>query len=153
HEQLPLVNARGDIVITADARIDNRVELIDILGLGGRYHSQIGDSELILAAYEKWGEECPARLLGDFAFAIWDGRRQILFCARDHFGVKPFCYYHRHGRVFVFASQVKALLTMRQVPHQINEGRIADYLVGDLEGIDKTSTYYQEVYKHPPAHT
>jgi len=153
HEHLPLVNARGDTTITTDARIDNRDELIHILGFGGRDRRQIGDSELILTAYEKWGEECPARLVGDFAFAIWDGRRQILFCARDHFGVKPFCYYHRQDRVFVFASQLRALLALQQVPRQINEGRIADYLVGVLEGIDNTSTLYQEVYRHPPAHT
>jgi asparagine synthase (glutamine-hydrolysing) len=70
HEQLPLINTGGDMVITADARIDNRDELIHILGFGGRDRSQIGDSELILAAYERWGEECPARLVGDFAFAI-----------------------------------------------------------------------------------
>ena len=153
HEQLPLVNARGDMAITAEARIDNRGELIQALGFGGRDRRQIGDSELILAAYEKWGEACPTRLLGDFAFAIWDGRREVLFCARDHFGVKPLCTYHRRGRVFVFASQVKALLALRQVPSRINEGRIADFLVGYLEGVDNTSTFYQEVYRHPPAHT
>lgn len=154
HEQLPMINTRGDLFLTADARIDNRDTLIDQLGFGEQKTSQIGDSQLILAAYDKWGEECPAKLLGDFSFAIWDLRRQVLFCTRDHFGAKPFCYYHRPGRVFIFASQVKSLLALPQVPRQVNEGRIADYLVGImLEGIDNTSTFHQEIHRHPPSHT
>ena len=76
HEKLPLLNQSGDLVITADARIDNREELIAALGLNGNRRGSITDSQLILAAYEKWGEMCPEKLLGDFAFAIWDGRKQ-----------------------------------------------------------------------------
>ena len=83
HEQLPLTGKKGDLVITADARIDNRDELITALGLAQWSHGEITDSELILRAYEQWGEDSPKRLLGDFAFAIWDERRQELFCARD----------------------------------------------------------------------
>ncbi|HEV8187296.1 MAG TPA: asparagine synthetase B, partial [Pyrinomonadaceae bacterium] len=67
--------------IFANARIDARDE-------------PLPDAELILNAYEKWGDDCVKHLLGDFAFAIWDERRQRLFCARDHFGVKPFFYTH-----------------------------------------------------------
>jgi len=77
-ELLPLVNQTGDLAITADARIDNRDELIAALALTIR---KITDSQLILAAYEKWGDHCPEQLLGDFAFAIWNGRQQVLFCA------------------------------------------------------------------------
>jgi len=112
HEQLPLVNKSEDVVITADARIDNRDELIAALGLSEWPHGEISDSGLILCAYEQWGEGSPKRLLGDFAFAIWDGRSQTLFCTRDHFGVKPF-YYHQSAQVFVFASEIKALLCIR----------------------------------------
>ena len=70
HEHLPMVSTSGNIVLTADARIDNRDQLIADLGLGDRAAEDITDSVLILAAYEKWGERCPARLLGDFAFVI-----------------------------------------------------------------------------------
>ena len=106
-EVLPLVNRGADLVITADARIDNREELIASLDLKHRPAAELADSELILAAYEKWGDHSPEKLLGDFAFVIWDGRQRSLFCARDHFGVKPFYYFYRPGHLFAFASEIK----------------------------------------------
>lgn len=151
HEQLPLVNKTGDIVLTADARIDNREELIAALGVTGRPHGEISDSDLLLSAYEQWGEGCPEKLLGDFAFALWDGRRQTLFCARDHLGVKPFYYYHQSGRAFVFASEIKALLSWPEVPRHLNEVRVADHLAGMFE--DRVSTLYQDVFRLPAAHS
>ena len=137
-------------VIVSDARIDNEIELIDALGLAGPAAPSGG--ELILRAYETWGEASVARLLGDFAFAIWDGPGRKLFCARDHLGVRPL-YYHRAGGLFAFASEIKALLRLPQVPRRRNEARIADYLVTELEGIDKTSTFYQDIFRLPPGHT
>ena len=83
HERLPLLGSTGHLAITADARIDNRDELMKLLGIEAADPEQISDSQLILAAYERWGEQCVSRLLGDFAFAIWDRRKQSLFCARD----------------------------------------------------------------------
>jgi asparagine synthase (glutamine-hydrolysing) len=148
-EKLPLTNRTGDLVITADARIDNRDELITMLGLTGRPPGEITDSELILAAYEKWGEHCPERLLGAFAFALWDGRKQAMFCARDHFGVKPF-YYYSSGRVFVFASEIKALLCLPEVPRRLNEVRVADYLTSMFD--DTAITFYQDILRLPPGH-
>ena len=121
HERLPLADQTGKLAITADARIDNRQELIHLLGVADRPAEPISDSQLILAAYEKWGEQCVERLLGDFAFAIWDGRRQSLFCARDPLGVKHFYYYYSPGRAFVFASELKALLRLPFVPRRLNE--------------------------------
>ncbi|WP_414622900.1 lasso peptide isopeptide bond-forming cyclase [Calothrix sp. CCY 0018] len=149
-EKLPLVNQRGDLVITADARIDNRDELIAALQINNRPVNKIVDSELILAAYDKWGEDCPQHLLGDFAFAIWDERKQILFCARDHFGVKPF-YYYSSKNTFVFGSEIKALLFLPEVPRRLNEVRIADYLNLMLE--DEAITSYQGIVRLPPAHS
>jgi asparagine synthase (glutamine-hydrolysing) len=153
HERLPHVSKEGDLVIVADARIDNREELIAVLGLQDRERDKHGDSELILEAYRKWGEACPVKLLGDFAFAVWDMRQQKLFCARDHFGVRPFYYYHDPGRIFVFGSEPRASLVLKQVPYKINEARIADFLITQLEGIDKTSSFFEDVYRLPPAHT
>lgn len=150
-EKLPLVHPAGNLVITADARIDNREELIPLLQLPERPIEKITDSEFILAAYEKWGESCPEHLLGDFAFAIWDKRQETLFCARDHFGVKPFCYYYQPGKTFIFASEIKALLGLPQIPRRLNEVRIADYLALMME--DKAITTYQEIFRLPPAHS
>src|SRR3989441_8528576 len=133
-------------VLTADARIDNRAELLAALGRG----VEATDAELILGAYQRWGERAPEHLLGDFAFAIWDGRREVLFCARDHFGVKPFYYHHAPGRLFAFGSEIKALLALAEVPRRLNETRVADYLVPLLE--DKEITFYEEIVRLPPAH-
>jgi asparagine synthase (glutamine-hydrolysing) len=148
-EHQPLVHCTGDLVITADARIDNRDELIAQLDLGGFPSQEVTDSRLILAAYEKWGEYCIDRFVGDFAFAIWDGRRQSFLCARDHFGIKPF-YYYCSDDVFVFASEIKAILCVPNVPCQLNEVRIGDFLTANFE--DKTVTFYQNIVRLPPAH-
>jgi asparagine synthase (glutamine-hydrolysing) len=149
-ETLPLASKTGNLVLTADARIDNRDALIDTLGFDNRPPREISDSELILAAYEKWGASCPERLLGDFAFAIWDGRQRQLFCARDPMGIKPFYYYHA-ASTFVFASEIKAILCLSDVPRRLNEVKIADFLVPIF--YDHISTYYQDVLRLPPAHS
>ncbi|MEA5507534.1 lasso peptide isopeptide bond-forming cyclase [Halotia wernerae UHCC 0503] len=150
-EKLPLINQAGNLVITADARIDNREQLITLLVLPERPIEKITDSEFILAAYEKWGESCPEHLLGDFAFAIWDKRQQSLFCARDHFGIKPFYYYYQPNQIFLFASEIKALFCVPDVPWRLNEVRIADYLA--LMMSDKAITTYQDILRLPPAHS
>ncbi len=151
YESLPMTNRRGDLAITADARIDNRDELISSLAIGGPA-TEVGDSELILGAYEKWGEDCPTKLVGDFAFAIWDDRIQRLFCARDHFGVKPFYYYFCED-TFVFASEIKGIFQLSQIPRRINQARIADFLVMQTEPIDRTCTFYEDVLRLPAAHS
>src|SRR5881296_79829 len=151
-EKFPLVNAAGDLVLTADARIDNRDELLAALGLESPPIQGISDGQLILRAYERWGERCPDRLLGDFAFAVWDRREQVLFCARDHFGVKPF-YYYRADRLFAFASEIKALLCLPEAPRRLNEVRVADYLDGGLLLGDKAGTFYQDILRLPPGHS
>ena len=91
NENLPFHDEKAGLAITADARIDNRKELSKHLDIED--NENLADSYFILKAYEKWGENCPEKLLGDFAFAIWDSNKEQLFCARDHMGVKPFYYY------------------------------------------------------------
>lgn len=146
-EKLPFL--KGELTITADARIDNRDELIPQLGFGDRLPEKITDSEVILAAYEKWGDRCPEELLGAFSFAIWDSHRQQLFCARDHFGVKPF-YYYASESLLVFATEIKALFCIKGVPRQLNELRMGDYLLCMFHDVAMTS--YQEILRLAPAH-
>jgi asparagine synthase (glutamine-hydrolysing) len=136
----------GDLVVTADARLDNRRELAALLSVraGG-----CTDSELILRAYRQWGERCPEKLRGDFAFVLWEGRRRTLFCARDRFGVKPL-YYFDGADVFAFASEIKALLRVPSTPCRPCERAIGDYLAG-LDRED-CGTFYEEVCRLPPAH-
>src|ERR1700738_4383305 len=84
HEKQPLSDESGDLCLTFDGRIDNRDELKSLLtanGASGRGPDT--DAELVVRAYRQWGQACPEHLLGDFAFAIWDGHRKQLFCARD----------------------------------------------------------------------
>lgn len=145
-ERLPLTGAGGSLVLTADARLDNRTDLAAALGC----EPATTDAELLLAAYLRWGPQAPEYLLGDFAFAIWDAQRQRLFCARDHLGVKPFYYHHNPGRLFCFASEIKALLALPQVPAELNEVRVADYLLPMLE--DQEITFYRQIVRLPPAH-
>jgi asparagine synthase (glutamine-hydrolysing) len=148
-EAQPLVSRGGDLVLTADARIDNRDDLIRVLCPPGSGSDAFTDAELILAAYERWGVTCPEHLLGAFAFAIWDGQNRRLYCARDHFGVRPF-YYYAGPRLFGFGSEVKALFELQDVPRSINEARIADKLAYRADDVEHT--FYRGIYRLPPAH-
>jgi asparagine synthase (glutamine-hydrolysing) len=112
---------------------------------------EVSDSQLILAAYIKWGEDCPQHLLGDFIFVIWDGHKQQLFCARDHFGVKPFYYHYAAGKRFAFATEIKAVLGLPDVPRQLNEVRVAEHLLELNE--DPTITLYEDILRLPAAHS
>jgi asparagine synthase (glutamine-hydrolysing) len=145
----PLVYEGGRLVITADARIDNRPDLAGALGLQG-VQVNAPDEYFILKAYEKWGADCARRLQGDFAFAIWDNRQQQLFCARDVMGVKPFYYYTSHGS-FIFASEIKAILALDEVPRQLNELCLLDFLVDDRD--DREITFFQGISRLAPAHS
>jgi asparagine synthase (glutamine-hydrolysing) len=149
HEHLPAWDKTSGLAITADARIDNREELAIALDIKQPL-DEISDSEVILRSYVKWGEQCPEKLLGDFAFAIWDARKQQLFLARDHIGVKSL-YYYASARTFAFTTEIKGLLCIPEVPRELNESRVADYLVQSVE--DRTSTFYQHILRLPAAHT
>jgi len=143
------VHRETGFVISADARIDYRDELLTKLGLDS---NSLSDTEVILQAYLRWGEDCLDHLLGDFAFAIWNPRESQLFCARDHFGVRPFYYHQAPGQRFVFASDARSIFRVPEVPYAINDGRVADFLVPELEWIDYTSTFYEGVFRLPPGH-
>ena len=147
-ENMP-IDRSDNFIITADLRLDNRRELIASLDFDADRSDKITDSELVLATYQKWGEDCADRLLGDFAFVIWDKRSQRLFCARDHYGVKQL-YYYCSDRLMVFATEIKALLCLSEVPRRLNEVKVADYLLPLFE--DREITFYQGIYRLPPAH-
>lgn len=141
-------HGRGALSLWADLRLDNRAELVASLGdlLEGR---QPGDDELVLAAYLRWGEACPQRLLGDFAFAIWDARRRQLLLARDPLGVKPL-HYSRAGSLLCFASEARLVLQHPAVSHRLDEVAVGDYLAGCFS--DPGRTFFRDVRRLPPAH-
>jgi asparagine synthase (glutamine-hydrolysing) len=109
------------------------------------------DAELILRAYLRWGEDCAARLYGDFAFVISDPRTQSVYAARDGMGVRPLYFHHAPGKLFAFASNASAVAASPRVPQDLNEARIADFLLND-EDIDTVSTFYRAVRRLSPAH-
>lgn len=115
-----------DIVAAAAARLDDRSGLCTALGIRHAERSALTDSDLVLRAWIRWGTESPSHLLGDFAFAVWDGGRQTLFCARDPIGVQPF-YYAATPSGFLFASAVEALLAAG-VDDALDESTVAAYL-------------------------
>jgi len=148
-EQQPLQSQDRTLILVSDARIDNRDELIRTLALDTRPVSDITDAELILAAYRKWGEACPIRLVGDFAFVVWDESRRRFFCARDSMGVRSLYYHCENGR-FSFASEIKALFKGPWVPSELNEERVAEHLVSAFD--DQRSTFYRDIYRLPAGH-
>ena len=150
HQKQPVVDDTGQLVITADARIDNRDELISTLEVDRHHKGEISDAELILKAYEKWGQACPEKLLGDFAFAIWDGREHRLFCARDPIGIKPF-YYYLDGKRFLWASEPRQIFQDAAISRQPNLCLVGRYLLNDFS--EREETLYVGVRRLPPAHS
>jgi asparagine synthase (glutamine-hydrolysing) len=140
----------GKIWLTADARLDGRDELIEKLRLRHN-RSTPSDAELILFAYNAWQENCVDHLIGDFAFAIWNSTTQTLFCARDHFGVKPF-YYSHTGSTFTFSNTLNTLRLDPCASDALNETAIADYLVFGLNQDEETTTF-REIHRLPRGHT
>jgi asparagine synthase (glutamine-hydrolysing) len=142
----------GRYWLTADARLDARVELQAKLELEGRkVERQAPDSWLILQAYAAWGGACVRHLRGDFAFAVWDAREQRMFCARDRFGVRPF-YYTESGTRFLFSNTLDCLRAVAGVSAALNEAAIGDFLLFG-QNCDATTTAFRDVRRIPPAHT
>jgi asparagine synthase (glutamine-hydrolysing) len=149
HETLPFKNQLSHLLITASARIDNREELSRHLNISPHELLNMPDSQIILKAYEKWGEKCPERLLGDWAFAIWDARERRLFLARDHQGNSAI-YYCRFHNYFAFASSLKGLLQLPKIEKKPNEMLIAQILVA--RAYVGRNTCYKNIFTLPPAH-
>ncbi|WP_157046146.1 asparagine synthetase B family protein [Geotalea uraniireducens] len=135
---------------TAAGRLDNREELIGRLSASDR-HTAIPDSELMLRAYQEWGENCPARLFGDWAFAVWHPEEKQLFLARDHHGHTAL-YYYVDPRFFVFASSRQALLALHLAPMEMDELYLAQVLVSS-PAYHGERTIYKPVKRLPPAHS
>jgi asparagine synthase (glutamine-hydrolysing) len=149
-ETQPLTSADGRLCLTLDGRVDNRRELTRALGAAGVALRHGSDAELVLQAYVAWGAECPGKILGDFAFTVWDKPRQRLFCARDPLGMKPLCYQSDAG-AFRWASELQALFEDPEVPRTPNEGMVAETLA--CEVTSKEETLWRGIRRLPPGHT
>ncbi len=148
--QQPILNESGDIKIVANGEIYNFQALRDELeGLGHTFHSRQSDIEVLVHAYEQWGEEFLARLRGMFALALWDGRTQTLIAARDRAGEKPL-YWTLTPRGLLLASEVKALLVRPEVSRELDPESLDQFLT--YEYVLAPGTMIKGVHKIPPAH-
>lgn len=147
YEHLPL--QKDVFILTMDARIDNRDELAKEVKLPDRPMSEIGDSEFILAAYRKWGDECSKYLLGDFAFVIWDEKKRELFCARDQVGIKSLFFYLTDDE-FIFSNDIETLLSVDVIPNDLDKNSLAFFIKSSLFH-PKSETFFESIKKLLPA--
>ena len=127
----PMELEGGELVITFNGEIFNYLELREELEQKhGRRFATRSDTETILHAYAVWGERCVERMIGQWSFALWDRKRERLFCARDRIGVRPF-FWTLHGGRFLFASEVKALFAVPGVTRAL-----------DLHGLNEVLTFW-----------
>lgn len=145
-ERQPVMGSGGAEVLVADARLDNRAELLGALTEAGAHST---DAELILAAYRRWGTGCPERLLGDFAFALWDGRRSRLLAARDAAGMRSL-YYRIDPRRLLFATEVAQILAVPGVVARPFEPSLAAHLA--VVSGPPEWTAWEGIVSLPPAH-
>lgn len=146
----PIFNEDGSIAIVFNGEIYNFADIRKELETTGRHRfATNSDTEAIIHLYEEEGERCLDKLNGMFAFALWDGRRQRLFCARDRMGQKPF-YYTVQGNLFLFGSELKALLANPAVPRTLAASSLNQYLA--FEYIPAPATIFEGIKKLEPAH-
>ena len=145
----PMCNEDGSIWITFNGEVYNFVELRKELQERGHSFRTHSDTEVIIHAYEEYGRGCLDKLRGMFAFAIWDAPARTLFLARDRVGKKPLFYYHGPDR-FLFASEIKALLTESSVPRETDPIAIDHFLA--LGYVPGPRTAFNGIKKLPPAH-
>jgi asparagine synthase (glutamine-hydrolysing) len=155
HERQPLVSDRGSLVLTADARVDNRGELMRSLRAKGYLQKEypqgeaLTDADLIVAAYQCWGEACPTHIIGDFAFVVWDAKRRRLFASREPMGTRAL-YYRVEPRRVLFATEIKQILAVPGVPARIFDPAVGAFLAVSA-GLPQW-TFYEGIEQLPPAH-
>lgn len=153
-EQLPFYDYQRQLAITADAIIDNREELFERLQVHREDRKKITDSQLILLAYHKWGEESPKYLVGDFAFMIWDEKEKQLFGARDFSGGRTL-YYYRNEMKLAFSTIIKPLFTLPYIQRALNEEWLAEFLAisSVIDTVDTSITVNKNIMQIPPSHS
>jgi len=145
----PMTDNKENLWIVYNGEVYNYIELMQELKKKGYQFKSKTDTEVILYAYQEWGESCLQKLNGMWAFAIYNSKSRELFCARDHFGIKPF-YYYSDKKQFLFSSEIKPLLA--KIKSAPNYELIFDYLAyGITDHTDKT--FFEKINILPPGHS
>lgn len=150
-ETQPLANEDAGVVLVMDGRVDNREDLQRDLRARGAVLRDRSDAELVLRAYEAWGEECCGRIIGEFAFVVWDSRRRQIFAARDAAGTRHF-YYHVARGWTAFASEIRGLLALGMIEPRLNEARVLEFVVSEFDRDDEEATFYEGIVRLPAGH-
>ncbi len=149
--QQPLFNEDGSVCVVFNGEIYNFQELVpELEALGHVFHTR-SDTEVIVHAWEAWGEACVTRFRGMFAFALWDRNQQTLFLARDRLGVKPMFYAVLRDGTLLFGSELKSLLAHGGLERDIDPYAIEEYFA--LGYVAEPRTIFRGAKKLPPAHT
>jgi asparagine synthase (glutamine-hydrolysing) len=145
----PMTNETRAMWITYNGEIFNHASVRPDLERAGHQYVSRCDTETILHAFEEYGPKCLDRFRGMFAFAIWDANTRTLFCARDRLGIKPF-YYYWDGRVFVFASEIKAILEHPTVHAEFEDELLPEYLAFGY--VSEERTLFRNIRRLMPGH-
>ena len=145
----PMYNEDGSVVIVYNGEIYNFMELRDELIAKGHIFKTHCDTEVIIHGYEEWGNKVAEKLRGMFAFVIWDKKTNVLYGARDPFGIKPF-YYTKVKSGLVFGSEIKSFLEHPDFKPEVNENALRPYLTFQYSSLEET--FFKGVFKLPPAH-
>ncbi len=148
-EVQPLADETGGVVLTFDGRVDNRDELKAALEAKGAVLRTDCDAEMVLRAYQSWGEDCARRIIGDFAFVIWDKRERRLVAARDPLGIRPF-YYYLDDKTLRCGSELRQILEDPAIRREPNEGMVAEYLSAYI--VNTEETLYKRILRLAPSH-
>jgi asparagine synthase (glutamine-hydrolysing) len=146
----PMFNEDNSAAIVFNGEVYNYRDLHSDLVRAGHVFRTKSDTETILHAYEEYGDACVQRLRGMFGFAIWDRSKRSLLLARDRLGIKPI-YYYSNGRWLAFASEIKALLTIPEVPREIDPEALDQYLA--LRYVPGERTMLRNIFRLAPGHT
>jgi asparagine synthase (glutamine-hydrolysing) len=146
----PLFNEDESVVVVYNGEIYNFAGLADeLMALGHRFRTRC-DTEVIVHAWEEWGEACVERFRGMFAFALWDSNRETLFLARDRLGIKPLYYAVLPDGTVSFASELKALLVDPRLPREIDSTAVEEYFAYGY--VPDPKSIYRHVHKLAPGH-
>ena len=148
--QQPLFNEDGSVVVVFNGEIYNFQELAKELAAAGHTFRTHCDTEVIVHAWEEWGEHCVDRFRGMFAFGLWDRNQQTLFLARDRLGIKPLYYSLLADGTFIFASELKALLMHPDFMRDMDPHAIEDYFAYGY--VPEPKTIFRQALKLSPAH-